>query len=176
MRRTRMIPLLTAAIVAVAVGLASGCGSGEKLIPPAQATALDSALQQVTDATRNGECQQANDALGSAQRAYQALPASVDDGLKARLRQGLQQLTDTVPDQCKAAAGTTQPTTTKSTATTTTTEPTTTTTTTTEPTTTTTTTTEPPPTTTTTTPTSTDPNGGVAPDPTTSAQTDAVTP
>jgi hypothetical protein len=176
-----MIPLLTAAIVAAVAGLATGCGNSQKLLPPSRASALDTALGQISDATRAGECQQALDALGSAQKAYAALPASVDDALMARLRDGLQQLTETVPVQCKAAADQTQPATTPSTTATTTTPSTTTTTT--EPTTTTTTTTtatttEPPTTATTTPPTDTLPNGGVPPGQEKKNQTDtgATTP
>ncbi len=160
--------LLTAAIAAAAVALLSACGSGDNLLPPDRASTLDSALQQVSDATRAGDCQGASDALQSAQRAYAALPANVDERLTARLKDGLEQLVRTVPTQCREAAGQTQTTTTTTTEPTTTTTTTTPTTTTTTPTTTTTTTTTPT-TTTTTTPTTTDPNGGVAPDQTTAA-------
>lgn len=162
MRAARTFRLLMSSFAIVAIGAAAGCGGGENLIPADRASTFDSALQQVADATRAGDCQQATDALRSAQRAYAALPASVDDRLTARLRDGLEQLVRTVPTQCREAAGQTQTTTTSTAPTTTTTEPatTTTTTTTTEPTTT---TTAPPATTTTTTPTTTDPNGGITP-------------
>ena len=179
MSRQRTFSLLTAAIAAVVLAFASGCGGSDKLLPAGQASSLDTALQQVADATRNGECQKALQALGTAQHEFSVLPASVDDRLAARLQDGLEQLSKTVKPQCEAAAGQTNPTTTASTATTTatTTEPTTTTTTT-EPATTKTTTTTEPPTTTTTTPatTGTDPNGGVAPDQTATGQTGATTP
>ena len=180
MRRPRTIPLLTAAIAVMVIGAASGCGNSAKLLPPDQASALDSALQQVSDATGAGDCQQAEQALRSAQRAYAALPASVDQRLMARLKDGLQQLTLTVGPQCRAVAAQAKPTTNPTTGTTTTSTPSTTTTTTTTSTPSTTTTTTTPTTTTTTTPpstTSTGPNGGVTPGQTTTpGQTGATSP
>ena len=166
MRRSRVIPLLTSVMFALVALAAAGCGgSGEKLLPADQARSLDSALQQVSDATRAGECRQALSALTSAQRIYAALPASIDERLSARVKDGLDQLAKTVPTQCDAVPDTpAKPavTTTGTTGTSTSTPPTTTTTTT--PTTTTTT----PTTTTTTTPTQTDtgttPNGGITPE------------
>ena len=176
MRLRRTFPLLALVIAAAAITGAAGCGNSAKLLPPDQASTLDSALQQVADATGAGNCQEAQDALQNAQQAFAKLPASVDPRLTARLKQGLQQLTVTVGPQCKAVAEAAKPTTTTTTATTpsTTTQPTTTTTTgsttttTTQPTTTTTTTTTttPPPTT-----TSTGPNGGVSPGQTTTGAT-----
>ncbi len=164
----RTFPLLTVVIAVAMIGGTAGCGNSDKLLPADQASTLDTALQQVADATGAGDCQQAQAALQAAQQAYAKLPASVDTRLTARLKQGLQQLTVTVGPQCKAIADQAKPTTTTTTATTpsTTTEPTTTTTsstTTTTATTTPTTTTTTPTTTTTTPTTSTGPNGGVSP-------------
>ena len=176
MRARRTFPLLTVVALLALIGGSAGCGNSDKLLPADQASTLDSALQQVADATGAGNCQEAQDALQNAQQAFAKLPASVDPRLTARLKQGLQQLTVTVGPQCKAVAEAAKPTTTTTTATTpsTTTQPTTTTTTgsttttTTQPTTTTTTTTTttPPPTT-----TSTGPNGGVSPGQTTTGAT-----
>ena len=176
MRLRRTFSLLTVVIAVALVTAAAGCGNSDKLLPADQASTLDTALQQVADATGAGDCQQAQDALQEAQRAYAKLPASVDPRLTARLKQGLQQLTVTVGPQCKAIAEQAKPTTTTTATTpstttvptTTTTTSSTTTTTTTQPTTTTTT-----PTTTTTTPptTSTGPNGGVSPGQTTTGTT-----
>lgn len=164
MRRPRAIPRLTGLALVAAAFAAAGCGGGAGLVPADEARSLDSALQQVADATRAGECRQALDALASAQRLYANLPDSLDDRLAARIKQGLDQLARTVPTQCDAVAKPpVRPTTTSTgTATTDTTAPTTTTTTTTPTTTTTT------PTTTTTTPTQTTtgttPNGGITPE------------
>ena len=177
MRARRTFPLLTVVALLALIGGSAGCGNSDKLLPADQASTLDSALQQVADATGAGNCQEAQDALQNAQQAFAKLPASVDPRLTARLKQGLQQLTVTVGPQCRAIAEQAKPTTT-ATATTpsTTTTPATTTTTTTGSTTTTTTptTTTTTPTTTTTTPppTTTGPNGGVSPgQPTTTGAT-----
>ena len=128
MRRRRGFLLLTCAIAALAIG-AAGCGNSAKLLPADQASALDSALQQVADATGAGDCQQAQDALHSAQQAYAKLPASVDVRLTARLKQGLDKLALTVGPQCRAVAEQAKPTTTTTTTQATTTQPATTTTT-----------------------------------------------
>ena len=179
MRRGRTFPLLTVAIAALAIGAASGCGNSDKLLPADQASTLDSALQQVADATGAGDCQQAQDALQNAQEAYAKLPASVDTRLTARLKQGLDKLSLTVGPQCRAVAEQAKPTTTATTTPATTSEPTTTTTTGSTTTTTTPTTTTTTPTTTTTTPpttTSTGPNGGVSPGQSTPAQPGTTSP
>lgn len=164
MRPPRAISLLTGLMLAAAAFAVAGCAGGEQLVPADQARSLDSTLQQVADATRAGECRKALSELAAAQRIYADLPETLDDRLAARIKQGLDQLAETVPAQCAAAPETpTTPTTTSTDTTTSTTGPTTTTkTTTTEPTTTTTT-----PTTTTQTTqtgTGTTPNGGIAPE------------
>lgn len=164
MGRARTIALLPALFGALA---ATGCGSGEKLIPADQASSLDSALQQVSEATSAGECSRALSELQSAQAIFARLPRSVDERLVARIKDGLDQLAATVGTECEDArarnesetdvtARTTEPQTT-----TTGPETTTTTTTTTTPETTTTTTAPP---TTTVPPTTTGDPGGVSPD------------
>jgi len=163
MGRARTIALLSALFGALAV---AGCGSGEKLIPSDQANSLDSALQQVSEATSAGECARALSELQSAQAIFARLPQSIDERLAARIKDGLDQLAATVDTQCEEARArnegrTDATTTTTEPQTTTTTDAETTTTTTTRPTTTTTTTTAP---TTTAPPTTTGDPGGVSPD------------
>ncbi|CAB4857526.1 unannotated protein [freshwater metagenome] len=160
--RRRLVALLSLVLAGAAL---AGCGASASLIPPSSATGLEQALQQVSDATSAGDCRAATTGLGRAQSLASALPANLNQRLRARLQAGLTQLVRTVPDQCKAAAAqNARPRPTTTLPTTTTTLPTTTTTTTTQPTTTTTT-----PTTTTTQPTTTTtqpsgPNGGISPD------------
>lgn len=163
MGRARTIALLSALFGALAL---AGCGSGEKLIPADQASSLDSALQQVSEATSAGDCARALSELQSAQAAFARLPRSVDERLVARIKDGLDQLAATVGTECEEARARNEgradaTTVTTGPQTTTTTEPeTTTTTTTTQPETTTT-----PTTTTTTAPaTTTGDPGGVSPD------------
>lgn len=150
---------VTALLAAVATAaVLSGCGSSgsAKLIPADSADALDGSIQEVSDATAAGDCAKAQAALSTAENQFASLPKSVDAQLRARISEGLRQLADTVPAQCREAKPNTTPTTTtEPTTTTTTTEPTTSTQTTT--TTTRTTTTTP------TTPTTTPDNGGITP-------------
>ncbi len=163
------LPIALLLALALSGGLAA-CGGSSKLLPANSASAMDNALANVADATAAGDCAKATSALRDAQQAYAGLPASVSPALTARIRQGLNQLANTVPTQCRTATTPVTPGPSSSTTTTTnsTSTPTTTTTTTTTPTTTTTTTTPTTTPTTTTTPTSTSSNpGGVSPDQTT---------
>ncbi len=161
------IALLLAVVLGVLSAGLVACGNSSKLLPAGDAAAMDNALANVSDATAAGDCAKATSALHDAQQAYASLPASVDPLLSARIRDGLAQLANTVPDQCKATSATpAPPVTSTSTGTSTTSTPTTTTTTTTTPTTTTTTptTTTTSPTTTQTTPTTPGNPGGASPD------------
>ena len=100
MRRPRAISLGTGLALAAAAVAAGGCAGGEQLVPADQARSLDSALQQVADATRAGECRRALNELAAAQRIYADLPDTLDERLAARIKQGLDQLARTVPTQC----------------------------------------------------------------------------
>jgi hypothetical protein len=157
--------LVLALLLGLAVPFLAACGEGDAgLIPAQEASALDVALEQVGDATGSGDCAAAASALRSAQNAFANLPDSTDPRLRERIGDGIAQLAQTVPRQCRENRPQTTTTTDTQPTEPTTTEPTTTTTTTTEPTTTTTTT---PTTTTTTTPTTTSPPedpGGISPD------------
>jgi hypothetical protein len=102
---TRLPALLAAAAAVLAI---AGCGDGAKLLPASDASKIDSALQQVVDATDGGDCSAATAALGRAQNAFSELPASVSAQLRERIAEGLARLTDTVPVQC-AEANTTPP-------------------------------------------------------------------
>lgn len=155
---TARLSVTTFLAAVAAVAALTGCGSSgsPKLIPADSADALDGSIQEVADATASGDCAKAEAALSTAEDQLAALPRSVDVQLRARISEGLRQLADTVPAQCREAKPKTTPTTTTApTTTTTTTEPTTSTRTTT--TTTQTTTTTP------TTPTTSPDNGGITP-------------
>ncbi len=92
--------LLAALLLGVCAAGLVACGSTKKLIPAGDASALDSALARVSDATNAGDCTAANTALADAQKAFAALPASVSTALRARINDGLAKLSDTVPTQC----------------------------------------------------------------------------
>jgi hypothetical protein len=157
MRPGAFVTLTAALLAAVAIG---ACSDDEGLLPASSASRMDAALQRVADATNSGDCAGAAQALADVQKAYDGLPSSVDARLRTTLLEGLEQLTQTVPEQCapQDATGVTGPQGTTGPPQTTTTEPPTTTTT--EPPA----TTAPPPETTTTPPTETTPDpGGIAP-------------
>ena len=82
---------LLAGLLAVAAALLVSCGgSSAKLIPVADAGPLQSDFETVqSDAeTGNGNCATTESALLKTEQDFAALPASVDAGLRATLRQG----------------------------------------------------------------------------------------
>lgn len=153
------VKLLAAALLGVAAAALVACGSsGTGLIPAASAGPLQSDFEAVSQAAQsgNGNCLTTESALGKTDQDFLSLPASVDAGLRKRLREGIANLRKVALAMCAQPSAT---------ATTTTTTPTTTTQTTT--TSTTPTTTTPTSTGTTTTPTTTPPpnSGGGTPAP-----------
>ena len=152
--------VLLAGLLGVAAALLVSCGSSTaKLIPTADAGPLQSDFEEVAQAAEagDGDCSATQTAIAKTEQDFNALPSSVDAGLRETLRQGIDNLRNRALTLC------TQPlvqastaTTTKTTTSTSTTTPSTTSTSTTTPSTTPTSTTPP-----TTTPTTTPPGGGV---------------
>jgi cell division septation protein DedD len=172
----RALPFLLALVLGVAAAALVACGSSSssrrQFIPDRSAQRMSDALDDVRTAVDDGDCEKAAVALARARGVLVNLPSAVSDRLVARLRQGLDNLKDVVPNECQKNQTQTQTQTTTETTTpettTTATTPTTPTATSTTPTDTTptdTTTTTPPTTTTTTPPATTttapaDPSGG----------------
>jgi cell division protein FtsN len=159
--------LLAAALGVVCAVLVAACGGDDsKLIPQRDAEALKRYADRVGAAVDQADCLTAAAEVQRAQDRIAELPASVDDGLRANLEAGFQNLAQRAARECQ---GTTETTPTETTQTETTTETTETETTPTETTETDTTTTEEPPPTTDETPptdTGTDTGGGTeAPSP-----------
>jgi hypothetical protein len=132
--------LALALAAALAAGLVACGGSGAGLIPAADAGPLQSDFEAVAQAAQsgNGNCLATESALGKTQKDFLTLPASVDAALRAKLRQGIDNLRKVALQMCAepsptATTGTQQTTSTPSTTTGTTTNPTTTTATTTAP-------------------------------------------
>jgi len=102
------------------------CGSsGSGLIPAANAGPLQSDFEAVAQAAQNGNgnCLATESALGKTEQDFLALPASIDAGLRKRLRDGITNLRKVALAMCAqpspgATTTTTQPTTTTSTTTT----------------------------------------------------------
>jgi hypothetical protein len=153
----KIVRLALAGLLALAAALLVSCGgSSAKLIPIADAGPLQSDFETVQqDAeTGDGNCSATETALLKTEQDFAKLPATVDPGLRATLRQGVEHLRSTALALCteplaQTARTTSTPKTAPSTSTSTTT-----------PTTTTSTTTTPTTSTPSTTPTSTSPGGG----------------
>ncbi len=159
--RAQLARLALACLLGLAAaGLVSCGGSSSKLIPVADAGPLQSDFETVAlDAeSGNGSCSTTESAILKTERDFDALPASVDTGLRDTLRQGIENLRARALALCLQPLAQSTPTTS--------TPKTTTSTTTTTPKTTTSTTTTTPTTTTPTTSTSTTPGGGTAAPPT----------
>jgi len=147
------IPL--AALLGLAAALLVSCGSSsDKLIPVASSGPLQTDFEKVAQDAEagNGNCAATESAILKTEQDFDALPATLDTGLRETLRQGIQNLRARALALCvqplvQTTPTTSVPKTTTSTATTT-------------PTTATTTTTTPPSTTTSTTPATTTPAGG----------------
>jgi hypothetical protein len=156
--RTQIVRLALAAMLGVAAALLVACGSSAgKLIPVADSGPLQGDFETVVvDAeSANGRCSTTEAALAKTEQDFTALPASVDSGLRATLRQGIDNLRARALALCAQPLAQTTPTnTTSQPSTSTTTTPTTT------PSTTTPTTTVP-----STTPTTTSPGGGTPAEP-----------
>jgi cell division protein FtsN len=155
----RVAPYVLAALLGVATSLLVACGgTNQHLIPVASADRLQSDFDRVAQAVAAGRCADASAAVQTAQSDFARLPTSLDQRLRRRLADGVDNLATRAPIQCsqQQTQTQTQPTTTETT-------PTTTTTTTTTQTTPTTTTTETTTTPTTTTPTTTTPTTTTGP-------------
>jgi hypothetical protein len=95
LRRTRARVALACALGVAAALLVSACGgSSAKLIPVADAGALQSDFETVEQAAESGDgdCSTTERALQKTEQDYSALPASVDAGLRDRLREGITKL------------------------------------------------------------------------------------
>jgi hypothetical protein len=86
--------LLPAALGAAAALLISCGSSGKGLIPVAQSGPLQSDFEEVAQAAQsgNGNCAPTELALAKTLHDFSQLPASLDAGLRERLRQGIQNL------------------------------------------------------------------------------------
>jgi hypothetical protein len=93
--RTHIVRLALAAVLVGAAALLVACGSSAgKLIPVADSGPLQGDFETVViDAeSANGKCSTTETALAKTEQDFNALPASVDSGLRATLRQGIDNL------------------------------------------------------------------------------------
>ncbi|HTY97512.1 MAG TPA: hypothetical protein VMB91_10775 [Solirubrobacteraceae bacterium] len=134
-RRARALGATLLALLA-AVALVACGSSGKGLIPSASAGPLVGDFENVLQAAESGagNCSPTEAALSKTEEDFRSLPATVDSGLRANLRQGIANLRERARELCAQQSTTsTHTTTTKTTTTTTTPKPATTPTTTTPP-------------------------------------------
>jgi hypothetical protein len=118
---TRTAPrLLLAALLGVGAAVLVACGgSGKGLIPLADAGPLKHDFEAVAQAaqTGDGDCTATEAAIRKTESDLQALPASVDTGLRDRLEEGVSHLSERARQMCSQplspATTTTETTTTK---------------------------------------------------------------
>ena len=130
MRLTRLLRFVLAALLGVAAAVLVACGSsGKGLIPAAQAGPLKDDIEAVEEAAEegNGNCAATEAALLKTDQDYAALPLSVNNTLRGKLRLGIENLHKVAREACAQPSGGTTTQTAPKTTTTTTTTPTTTT-------------------------------------------------
>jgi hypothetical protein len=102
--------LLLACALGVAAALLVSCGSGGKgLIPGADAGPLRTDFEEVEQTAQagNGTCSATEAALAKTESDFQALPTSVDAGLRNTLRQGIANLHTRALGVCSQSLSTT---------------------------------------------------------------------
>jgi len=110
-----------------ALALIAGCGGGDKAgtIPSKQASGLTKQLDQVADDVSNGRCGGATFKVGQLEEKVTSLPSGVDQPVRSKIQQGLDNLRSLVEGECQRPQATdTQPSTTETTPPTTDTQPT----------------------------------------------------
>jgi hypothetical protein len=94
-RRTGILRAALAALLGVAAALLVSCGSsGKGLIPAASAGPLQSDFEAVAQAAQNGDgsCTTTAEAIRKTEQDFNALPTTVDAGLREKLSQGITNL------------------------------------------------------------------------------------
>jgi hypothetical protein len=94
--------LATAALGAAAALPISCAGSGGGLIPSGSAGPLQRDFAAVAEAAQkgNGSCSGTETAIARTEQDYRALPAAVDQGLRGRLREGIEKLREDALQLC----------------------------------------------------------------------------
>jgi hypothetical protein len=105
--------------VAAAALVSCGSSSTKGLIPVANSEPLQSDFEEVSRsaAAGNGSCTATEAALAKTEADFRALPGSVDNGLRTRLREGIEALHGRALSQCAQPAATSTATTSKTTTT-----------------------------------------------------------
>lgn len=95
--------LALAAVLGLAAALLVSCGSsGKGLIPTANAGPLQADFEAVSAAARtgDGDCTATEAAIAKTEQDFNALPSSVDAGLRSTLSQGIRNLRERALELC----------------------------------------------------------------------------
>lgn len=108
----RPVPALVALLAGLALALLVGACSGEQdrsgLLPSGDAQALLDRLDRVRSRVDDGECSALTGDLAQLRGAVLNLPSTVDEQLRARLDEGVQNLAEIAPPQCTGRTVTTE--------------------------------------------------------------------
>jgi hypothetical protein len=105
--RGRAWPVLLRALATAALGAAAAlpiscAGSGAGLIPAGNAGPLQRDFAAVAEAAQkgNGSCSGTETAIARTEQDYRALPGTINQGLRGRLREGIEKLREDALQQC----------------------------------------------------------------------------
>lgn len=100
----RLPPLLLALVLGLLAALAVACGdSGDekKLLSPTRASDIKEELDLIAERVEKGECVELDPAFTRLTRAVAGLPGETDRGLRRRLNDGVANLRDVAPRDCR---------------------------------------------------------------------------
>jgi hypothetical protein len=122
--RLRLPALFAALVLGLACSYAVACGeSDEGLLRDTRAEGLKANLDDLDDAVTKGQCERAAAEIQNLREQIAALPRSTDDALRRRLQQGVDNLAQVAPEDCRDTQTETQTQTTETVPTTETTPP-----------------------------------------------------
>ena len=109
------LPYLLALVLGVSTAVLAACGSSssdrKQFISQRSADRLSNALSDVRSAVDDGDCEGAGKAIAKARGALANMSPAVSAALKARLREGIDNLERIAPDECRQNQTTEQETT-----------------------------------------------------------------
>jgi len=111
----RRAGFLASGLLGAGAALLAACGGSGKLIPVANSEPLQKDFEEVARAAESGHgtCSGTEATIRKAEADYRALPASLDSGLRRRLREGIDKLRVDALELCVQPGTSTQATTTQ---------------------------------------------------------------
>ncbi|HEV2813115.1 MAG TPA: hypothetical protein VGW10_07690 [Solirubrobacteraceae bacterium] len=100
----RLPPLLLALVLGLLAAFAVACGDegdDRKLLAPSRAEAIRTELDTIAERVERGECTKLDPAFQRLNEAIDRLPATTDRELRARLREGADNLEEIAPGECR---------------------------------------------------------------------------